>query len=270
MSETEAAAAALTQDILGEFVQKHGDENAARMLAEMAPDQPVAAPAPPVSSPPPAAAAAPPVPTTPEAPEPAGEQTPPALPDFTPLPDEELDELLSEAALEDEVEAEVEAEQEEYGESYDPDEARARKKQEKRIEFLEKQLVAKSKKDWAAENLRKYPLLATYFADEVKGISATSRRGFAREAQKMNDHYARALAQPLADIEALKSQTFQTAKTEARQEAAQQWGLPSQDPAGAPPGTTEREAALARARAAGAPLEERLKILGGILPQQQR
>jgi hypothetical protein len=243
----EAAANGFT---VGVFDETNAEPTVAEHLAQ----QRVAAP----SSPTPAAEAAPP-----EPPEPASEQEPVGLPDFTPLPDDDLDALLAEAAIDDQIEAEITAETAEYDESYDPDEARQRKKDQKRIEWLEAQLVVKSRNGWVAENLRKYPLLATYFADEVGAIDATSRRGFARAAEQMNATYTKALAGPLADIEALRTGTAVEARAEARQEAARQWGAPTTDPAGsvAAEVAAANAAELDAARQRKAPLHERLAIL---------
>ncbi len=195
--------------------------------------------------------------------EPASEQDTPGLPDFTPVEDDELDALLAEPDFEQEIEDEIAVEYEQIGESYDPDEARRVKALEKRNQYLEQQLVQKSKQGWVAENLRKYPLLNTYFADEVKALDATSRRAFARDAAALNDRYSKVLAGPLADIEALRTGTKAEAKAEARQEAATQWGLPVGDPAGSQASEADRavQAELAEARARGAGLAERIAIL---------
>jgi hypothetical protein len=259
--ETERVAAGLGAIILADADAAGAVVGVEREVAESAAEAVAFARQP--SSPSPAAAAAPaPVPD-PAAPEPASEQDPSALLDFTPQPDDELDALLAEAAIDDEVDAEVAAEEAEYGESYDPDEARRLKTLEKRNAHLEKELVRASKGKWVAENLRKYPLLETYFADEVKGIEATSRRGFAREAQRMNDTYAKALAKPLADIDALRAGTATVARAEARAEAAQQWGAPTTDPAGSVAAETAAavDAELQAARARNASLHERLAIM---------
>lgn len=185
------------------------------------------------------------------------------LPDFTPLTDDELDTLLTEPDIDAEVEQEAVAAAAEYGDTFDPDEFRRVRSLEKRNEWLESQLVAKSKQGWVAENLRKYPLLNTYFADEVKSIDATSRRGFAKAAAEMNTRYAAALSGPLSDIAALRAGTKAEAKAEARTEAAQQWGLPVGDPAGSAAAEVQAEvdAELAAARQRGAGLAERIAIM---------
>lgn len=265
-SETAAAAAALTQSILGEFAA-NGSENAGRMLQEMQGDE---APQPVASGFPPAAEAAPepdPIPAPEPAAEPAATEPAPdpiaeALAVLEPQLDEEYQALLDEPDFDAEAAAEVEAEQADtYDETYDPEVAAKLRAQEKRIKWLEEQNAKSNRGKWIAEAKRSYPLLDKYAADELAQIEATSRRDFARKAAKLQERYAKMLEKPLRDIAELKAQALQEGLVEARQKAAQQWGLPYQEPAGSPPPVTAAQAELAAARANRAPLEERLKIL---------
>lgn len=272
--DTAQAAAAVTADILGEFVTKHGDENAARMLHELegtaTPD--VAPAAQPVSIPATAAAAAPaPVTATPRVdhdPEPEPTDDPDdlfALPSFDPVPDDELDRLLEEPDFDEEAAAEVQAAVDagEYDETVDLDAAAKIRAQEKRIQFLEQQIVKKSRKGWVEENLRKYPLLATYARDEVEKIDATSRRAFAREAAKLHDRFS-AVAKPLLDdLAKAKAQIKTDATTEARQEVQAAWGKPAVDPAA--PAAQAALSELQEARKRRAPAAERFKLLDKVL-----
>lgn len=269
MSPTETtaeAAAAVTADILGEAAQTlAGDpagDNAARMLAEMG--QPVAAPQTAVvSSPTPAAETAePPAPVNePEPIEPQPELT------FEPQLSDELQELLDTPDFEEEALAEVvdERDPDEYDETFDPQEAAKERAKDKRIKFLEERLVQANKGKWVAENKKAYPLLATYAADELSAIEATSRRGFAREAARLNERYTKVLGPALQDLAAAKASVKAEVETEVRSEASKNWGLPVAEPGGAA-AFSEQERALLEARERRAPLAERLKILAGIRP----
>lgn len=275
MSQTETAKAAadLTASILGEFATKHGDENAARMLSEMAPDQVVEAPASPVSSPTPAAEAAPepdPMSAEPtvETPEPDVVAADPFA-DLSPQLSDEYAALLEEPDFDEEAEAEIaaEADENEYDETFDQDAAKKIRALEKRNQWLEQQNVKNSKSRWVQEAERSFPLLKAYAADELREIDATSRRGFAREAAKLNDRYSRVLGPALREVAALKEQAKTEGRAEAREEAKAQWGLPAAEPAGSA-AVSEQERQLREARERRAPLVERLKILGGIPPKQ--
>lgn len=275
MSQTETArvAADLTAGILGEAAAKFaGDEvgdNAARMLNEMQPQQAAAAPqapAPVVSSPTPAAEPAPPAP-------PASEQTeePDELPDFTPQLSDEYRALLEEPDFAEEAAAEIDAEQEnEYNPDLDTDTARRIRELEKRNAWLEQQTVKANKGKWIAEAERSFPLLKAYAGDELREIQATSRRGFAREAAKLNDRMTRVLTPAIQDLQAAKQQAKTEATTEARQLAAQNWGLPPGEGIAAADQeqAAQIQSALQKAREERLPLAERLKILGGILPKR--
>lgn len=280
--DTAQAAAALTRDILSDLAANQGNQNAAAMLAEMdGPGQPdEAPPAPPVvSSPPPAAEAAEQVITfapgenlnlQPEgAAEPELDEGPtemvvtePALPSYDPLPDDELDRLLAEPDFDEEAAAEVTSEFESGDVDFDDPAAEAKLRAlQKKNEWLEKQLVQRSQKNWAQENLRKYPLLATYAADDVAAIQANSRRAFAREAARLNDRLTTMLKPALDDIAAAKAALKAEATSEARAEVAAAWGKPAVDPAAGAPGRAEVEAELQAAREARASTVERFKIL---------
>lgn len=270
--DTAEAAAALTASILGEAASKFGGDpvgdNAVRMLGEMGEGQPdVAPPAEPVaSSPPPAATAAPDPDPEPEPdPEPpAAEAEQPAW-SFDPVPDDDLDRLLEEPDFDEEAREEVTARFDagELTEDDDPEALARVRALEKRNEYLEQRLVRSERHKWVEENLRKYPVLKEYAADEVRAFSATSRRAFAREAKALNDRLTGMLRPALEDIAAYKAQAKEAAEREARAKAAEQWGLPHLEPAGSTPAATEQERKLADARERRAPVEERFKILMG-------
>lgn len=272
--ETAEVAAALTADILGEAVQTlagdPGGDNAARMLAEMG--QPVAAPQEHVVSSPTLAAEAalaPPAPPVdpPQAPPAAAEPEPDPEPfSFEPQIDDDYRILLEEPDYEAEAAAEIAAERDEqqYDDTFDADTAAQLRAKDKKIAWLEQQNVKANRGKWVAEAERSFPLLKTYAADEVREITATSRRGFAREAQKLNERFSKVLAPALADLQTAKALAKQEAERDARVLAAQQWGLPVTEAAGSPPPSSEQERLLLEARARRAPLEERLKILAGL------
>lgn len=267
--DTAEVAAALTADILGDFVQNHGDENAARMLGEMGvqPDVAPPAPQPVVSSPPPAAPAADtPAPETPEAetePEAEAEAPEPPTFNFDPLPDDELDRLLEEPDFDEEAREEVAAKFDagDLSEDDDPEAMARDRAKDKRIEYLEQRLVRSERHKWVEENLRKYPVLKDYAADDVRAFESTSRRAFAREAKALNDKLTAMLKPALDDIAAYRAQVQGEAEKAARVKAAEQWGLPALEPAGAAPPSTETERKLAAAREQRAPLAERIKIM---------
>lgn len=263
MAETDTvqAAAALTQSILGEFA-RNGEERAEALLADQDDGAPQVIPA--VSSPAPAAEAAAVAAETPEddggeAPDPAA-----ALTDFAPTPSEELAALLEEGDWEEEAAAEVAAalESGELDENADPETERQIRALQKRNAFLEERVVQSNRGKWVAENLRAYPLLATYAPEVIEGIDATSRRSFARRAQEANARYEKMLKPALDDVAALKAQAKADGLAEGRKQASDQWGLPVVEPAGA--AAPAQQAELERARAARAPLHERIKILAGL------
>jgi hypothetical protein len=271
--ETAQVAAALTASMLGDFVETHGDENAARMLAEMQPEgQLVEAPQPVVSSPAPAADAAPVVQNSPDPDDAAANAAIEAVVaatdafDFTPKLDDDYRALLEEPDFEEEAAAEVAAEVEErgYDDTFDTDAAKKIRELEKRNAWLTEQNVKANKSKWVAEAERSFPLLGTYAADELRQIEASSRRGFAREAAKLNERYSKVLGPALQEVANLKAQAKAEALVEARSEAARQWGLPVVEASGAPAAIDETQRKLKEAREQGASLEERLKILGGV------
>jgi hypothetical protein len=145
--------------------------------------------------------------------------------DFKPRLNDDLQALLDEPDFDEEAALEVAAELEdgeyEYG---DPEVAKQLRSLQKRNAHLESQLVAKSRKGWVAENLRAYPLLDKYAADQVQAIAATSRRAFAREAAKLNATYEKALAPALEEITKAKAALKQQVVTEARDEVKRAWG----------------------------------------------
>lgn len=191
-----------------------------------------------------------------------------ALPSFAPLADEDLDRILEEPDFEDEIEAEIKAEKDaldpaSFEGEYDENAQRELKRLTKRNAYLEDQLVAKSKKGWVAENLRKYPALAHYAKDEVEAIDATSRRQFAVQAAKLNDRYMKVLEPALADIAAMREKVAGVTKTEARQEVKAAWGTPPGELA-LSEGTeadTAIAAAIARAGVRGGDMSEVYKLM---------
>ena len=270
--ETAQVAAALTQDILSDFVQSHGDDNAARLLAEMQGEPAAAPPAAPVaSSPTPAADAAPavtldlvpavaePVAETPDEPE-------PAVVDFTPQLDDDYRALIEEPDFDEEALAEIQAEHDPdtYDETFDAQTAAKERAKDKRIQYLEQQLVRSNKGKWAAEAKRSFPIFSLPEMDRVlDGIQATSRRGFAREAAKLNEHYTAVLGPQIQALKAAQAAAREVAEKEARAKAAEQWGLPAAEPAGTA-AVSVQDQALREARERGASLEERIKILAGL------
>jgi hypothetical protein len=262
--DTAQAAANVTASILAEAAGKLAGEpagdNAARMLAEMQPETVAEAlPAQPVVSNP--APVETPAAEVTEVTEPVVE-----FPDFTPQLSEEYAALLDEPEFEEEAAREVAAEIEanDYDETYDADMAKNLRALKKHNQWLEQQIVLKSKKDWIAEAKKSFPLLATYAADELATIEATSRRGFAREAAKLNEKYTKILGPALKDVEVMKAAAKAEAEKDARAKAAAQWGLPAGEPSGAEMGLSAQEQALIEARNNNAPLETRLKILAGM------
>ncbi len=273
---TEQAAAAVTAAMLGEFL-KDGDENAARMLAEMAGSdeapETVSSPAPDLPS------QADPlqlldriIRPEQEAETAAVETTvTPPLPDFAPQLTDDLQALLEEPDFDEEASAEIDAEFDDTVEfdGRDPELEKRIRALEKRNAWLEGRAVDASKGKWVAENEKAYPLLKTYAPDELRGINATSRRAFAREAAALNARYEKVLAPALADLAAAKALAQGDAEAAARRKAAENWGLPAVEAAGgAVTANEQQEHALAEARARRAPLEERIKILAGIEPKQ--
>jgi hypothetical protein len=147
--------------------------------------------------------------------------------------------LVEEPDFEEEAEAEIAAQVEEWDEEeqgyVDPavlEERKARIKLEKKLAHVEAQRVKESRKAWASEAEKFYPL-----ADATK-IDATSRRGFLREAKRLHDankpYVLKGIEKTKAELHAEFERKFQEAKAEL--EAA--WGVPVdgtvQVPASAP------------------------------------
>lgn len=257
---TSEQAAALTNDILGQFA-RDGDENAMRLLAseEQPHIQPAASP-PPAAEPPPAEAQ--PEPDQPELVEAAQASEL----DFSPRLSDELQALLDEPDFDEEAAAEIEAALE-VGEELPDDPAAAKRLRalEKRNEYLEGRLIARERKGWVAENLDAYPLLKSYAKEDVEALVATSRRDFARQAANLNSRLERIVGPALADIAAMRQQQTAEGRAEGRAAAAAAWGAPPADPAsGGMPAQAAAQAELEAARARRAPLHERLKILARI------
>ena len=245
----------------------------ARMFAEpiatgevVVTDPPEAAAAPAQAAPePPAAPAAPATSVVTDEPLPEPEATPEHVPTFKAKLDDDLQALLDEPDFDEEARAEVAAELEDPDGEYeytDPEQAARVRALEKRNQFLETQLVAKSKKGWIEEAKRAFPDLARLLPGEIGGIAATSRRGFLREAASINTRYATALAPTLARLEAERAAIAASAMGVARQEVADAWGRPSADSLPAAAAATQEALAKARATAqATGNIEESIKVL---------
>lgn len=227
LTETESQAAAAVADaILGDWQAMSGDDVPAAEPVAEAVTPPVEAPSTPASIPAPAAPAA----ETPPAEQPEATEVPSFEPD---LP-EDLAELLATPDFEAEAAAEVAAHVEANPDVYiDTESTASELAKDKRIKFLEDQLVARSRKNWVEENLRAYPLLRTYAKAEVEAFTATSRRAFARDAQTLNARLETIAKPMLTDLAALKASLKTAAIAEGKTEAAARWGAPPGDVPGA-------------------------------------
>jgi len=255
LSTTEAeaqAVASLTDTIIGDFAKKGGYEHipvVAEATAVEVPQPVAAAPVQVPNSPVPAAPAAPAPPAPPAAPQ---TEIVPEVLSFTPDVPEDLQALIDEPDFEEEAAAEVAAKLQNQPDEYiDVQQQTAELAKDKRIAFLEAQLVAKSRKGWVAENLRAYPLLRTYAKDEVERIDATSRRAFAREAAALNGRLETIAKPMLEDIARLKAETRTEALAESKNEAKARWGNVPGDIGGVGP-DTDHDARLAAAEAEAA------------------
>lgn len=217
---------------------------------------PPEAPAPPVQAAPVAPAVEPQAPATP-APVAATVETPAepvvapeSAATFKPKLDDDQRALLDEPDFDEEARAEVadEIESEEY-EYADPETTAKVRALEKRTQFLEGQLVAKSKKGWVEEARRAYPDLARLLPGEIEAITATSRRAFMRAADATNTKYATVLGPTLAKLEAERTAIANGAVATAREEVANAWGRPAADTL--PPMAAAQAEALQKARDAG-------------------
>lgn len=211
------------------------------------------APPPPPESRPPAAPTA----TVEAPPEPVA--APESIPTFKPKLDEDQQAFLDEPDFDAEAAAEVaaEVESDEY-EYEDPEQAARVRALEKRNQFLETQLVSKSKKGWVEEAKRAYPDLARLIPGEIEAINATSRRAFLRAADTANTKYATVLGPTLAKLEAERAAIASGAVEVARTEVANAWGKPAADTLPQLAGAAQE--ALDRARATGG-LEGAIKEL---------
>lgn len=152
-------------------------------------------------------------------------------PDLAELLEDEPPDFEAEARAEIAAELRAAEDRDEYVEPVDTDLAARLRAAEKRNQFLEGRLVETNRSKWVQENLRAYPLLRDYAKDQVAAITATSRRGFAREAAKLNDQVA-SIAKPLLDN--LKSQLAARGDEitlERRQQVDASWGKPAVDQA---------------------------------------
>lgn len=181
------------------------------------------------------------------------------VPTFKPKLSDDLQALLDEPDFEEEAALEVAAEVESNEYAYDDPEATAKVRAlEKRNQFLETQLVAKSKKGWVEEAKRAFPDLARLLPGELEAISATSRRAFIREADKVNTRYQTVLAPTLAKLEAERVAIASGAVAVAREEVANSWGRPAADTL--PPVAAAQAEALDKARKSGN-LTDQIKVL---------
>lgn len=194
-------------------------------------------------------------PQTAQAAAPATEQAAPVEEeafDLEPVIPDELQALLDEPDFEAEAAAEVADAEEEWDEdATDPEVAKRLKTLEKRNAWLEEQRVKTEKTKWVAENLKAYPLLSRFAADEVKAIDATSRRAFARQAASMNTRLAAMLKPALEEIQQAKQQLRGQAQQEVRGEYKQAWGTITTGPAAAPVEQSAYEAEIAEAQKTG-------------------
>ena len=152
------------------------------------------------------------------------------------IPDD-VREFLEEPNFEEEAETEVEASQpEEYNEEEytDPALAEERKKRiaaEKKAAWLEQQRVQANLGKWREEAVKYFPLSQPVLDD----ITATSRRGFLREAQRAHEKTLPVFKQ-VAEMFEAKLKTAQTQADEAERDIEKaQWGPATSGPGGVPP-----------------------------------
>jgi hypothetical protein len=160
---------------------------------------------------------------------------------LAPVIPDDLQALLDEPDFEEEAALEVAAETEEWDEdAADPETAKRLKTLEKRNAWLEDRVVKTERKKWVAENLSAYPLLARYAADEVSAITATSRRGFAREAAALNARLDKMVAPALEEIAQAKKALRGEVAQEVRGEYKDAWGTITAGPTGVPDEAREK------------------------------
>lgn len=152
-------------------------------------------------------------------------------PDLASLLEDEPPDFEAEARAE--VAAELQAAEDTgtYYDAADPDLTAQLRAAQKRNEFLESRLVETNKGKWLAENLRAYPLVAQYAKDELEAIQATSRRGFARDAAKVNDRITRIAKPLLDDLQARLAATGEQVTADRRAQVDASWGKPAIDQA---------------------------------------
>lgn len=187
--------------------------------------------------------------------------TPEDVPTFKPKLDDDLRALLDEPDFEAEAAAEVQAELDDPDGEYeytDPQAKAAQRAAEKRIAFLESQLVAKSKKGWVEEAKRTFPDLARLIPGEIEAITASSRRTFMQAANAANTKYATVLGPTLEKLEAERRAISGNAVAVAREEVANAWGRPAADTL--PPLAAAQQDALEKTRKAG-DLDAGIKVL---------
>lgn len=247
MSAAQEAAAALVPGLVGQLVEAMPVAGDDALAADLAATGDAAAPETVPSSQPQTA--------------PAAAQAPTAAPieedtldlNITPVVPDDLQALLDEPDFEEEASLAVEAERENWDEdATDPEVAKRLKALESRNAWLEEQRVNTERKRWVAENLKAYPLLQRYAADEVAAITATSRRAFARQAATLNTRLATMLKPALEDIaekqKLIRGEVTQEVRGEYRDNG---WGTITTGPSTVPAEASAQQAELSAARKTG-------------------
>lgn len=189
--------------------------------------------------------------------QPEAEQEEVELPDLDPKLPEDLAEELDMPEW-DEDDSPPQAEVEEDDEEYDDDDPQVQalkarlKKAERKAQWAEQQRMEARKGKWQEEAKKYFPLSEYALSD----ISATSRRGFLREARAAHDAIkpvAMEIAKRYAEAHGAAKQA---AIEEGKEHAKEAWGKPTVAPGGRETTTqAEREEKLKTAKN----LEERIK-----------
>jgi hypothetical protein len=186
--------------------------------------------------------------------QPAAEEAAPAAPfDLNPELPEDIAAELAEAEVDDEVEAEVaayEPELDDYGQPVeDTDAVRERIKLQKRVEFLEKQVVQTKAGQWRKEAEQYFPL-AAHSLDDI-ATKATSRRKYLAlakaEHERILPHIQGYLAKAKVEVDAEKSDV----KDVARAEVKAAWGDPISGPDAGVTDNAAYESRIVKARGTG-------------------
>lgn len=173
--------------------------------------------------------------------------------DLEPVISDELQALLDEPDFDEEAAVEVQSQIDDGDLDYttDPEAAARLRKLEKENEWLKAQRVVSDKKKWVKENLKAYPLLNRYAADEVAAIDATSRRAFARQAASLNGRLTKMVAPALQEIADAKKLLRGEADAEVRAEYNDAWGAITTGPSTVPDEAAEKSSEYAAAMKAG-------------------